>query len=584
MQSLCGNSLPFGAKLFIGCGDVRQIPCVVKGPAGNNSAVYHTSVMSSRLWQQMSKILLTTVMRVSNDPEFLSFIDSVGDGTAATDEDGLVLAKGVNSTTSLAEAFSFGFPDLNDHAACGDAAIVATLNVTVDEVNQYGLEQLTTKPTDFYATENLADDSLAAHSDLLSTEYLSTLELPSLPPHCLRLKVGCVCTIERNLLLNEKLAHNSKVVLKFSGKYIEVRSLLSGRIFAIPRISFPAAIPKTTIKMIRRQYPLRPAYGGTVHKIQGMTLKKQVLYLDQDTFTHGQLYVGLSRARHSSDLLILVADSRRISNEGVRVRNVVFPELLNSLQSCPSGRSHTRLHQQQQPVRAARIASYARPPASTAHPPATSAPLHRPPAEADRVIPGTSGSTQSTRVLPTKRRPLINKESRCAKLKKTRTTEYQEEPWSEVLLHTLGQYLLQIGRVIDRSTPAFGNCLFEAIVTSGDLAIDHAHLRLHCMLVANDSELQIAALGESEQMTGIEYRGWMATGVGTAWGGLTEVALCARFLGRPITVVSPHFFRTYFPGGSEVDGWGPANAIVIVKNAGNHYYGTLPAPPSASSF
>ena len=66
----------------------------------------------------------------------------------------------------------------------------------------------------------------------------------------------------------------------------------------------------------------------------------------------------------------------------------------------------------------------------------------------------------------------------------------------------------------------------------------------------------------------------MGSGVGTAWGGLTEVALCARFLGRAITVVSPHF-RTFLNGG-EVDGWGPPNAIVIVKNAGNHYYGTLP--------
>ena len=105
------------------------------------------------------------------------------------------------------------------------------------------------------------------------------------------------------------------VIVKFAGKYIEVGNLRTGRIFAIPRISFAAATPKTTIKMIRRQYPLHPAYGGTVHKIQGLTLSRSVFRIDQDPFTHGQLYVGSSRTRHSSDLWILTDDQKRAKKE-----------------------------------------------------------------------------------------------------------------------------------------------------------------------------------------------------------------------------------------------------------------------------
>ena len=94
-----------------------------------------------------------------------------------------------------------------------------------------------------------------------------------------------------------------------------------------------------------------------------------------------------------------------------------------------------------------------------------------------------------------------------------------------MLLQTLGQYLLQVGRVIDRSTPPYGNWPVEAIISSGNLAMNHADLRSQCMFVATDSELQIAAYGESEQMTASDCRGWMGSGVGTAWGGLAEVAL-----------------------------------------------------------
>ena len=60
-------------------------------------------------------------------------------------------------------------------------------------------------------------------------------------------------------------------------------------------------------------------------------MKKQVFYLDQDPFT--QLYVAVGRDHHSSDLMIMAADSSQISSDGVPVRNVVFPELLNSTQA-----------------------------------------------------------------------------------------------------------------------------------------------------------------------------------------------------------------------------------------------------------
>lgn len=46
-----------------------------------------------------------------------------------------------------------------------------------------------------------------------------------------------------------------------------------------------------------KQIPVRLAWAVTVHKSQGMTLNKFHLDLERKPFTHGQLYVALSRAR-----------------------------------------------------------------------------------------------------------------------------------------------------------------------------------------------------------------------------------------------------------------------------------------------
>jgi ATP-dependent exoDNAse (exonuclease V) alpha subunit len=59
----------------------------------------------------------------------------------------------------------------------------------------------------------------------------------------------------------------------------------------------------------------------TINKVQGQTMKIVSIYLPEPVFTHGQLYVALSRATHVNDISVFCPNDRTMTN-------VVYMELL----------------------------------------------------------------------------------------------------------------------------------------------------------------------------------------------------------------------------------------------------------------
>jgi ATP-dependent exoDNAse (exonuclease V) alpha subunit len=58
----------------------------------------------------------------------------------------------------------------------------------------------------------------------------------------------------------------------------------------------------------RTQFPILNGYSVTIHRVQGVTLKKTHLYLDKTIFCDGQAYVALSRAKNAESVHLLSYD------------------------------------------------------------------------------------------------------------------------------------------------------------------------------------------------------------------------------------------------------------------------------------
>ncbi len=146
-----------------------------------------------------------------------------------------------------------------------------------------------------------------------------------MPPHRLALKVGVPVMLLINLDATSRLCNGTRLVISCLARRLIVTQIIggahAGNIVNIPCITTTTNCLKWPFTLQRRQFPLELTFAMTINEAQGQTMKTIGIFLPEPVFTHGQLYVALSRATRVNDVFVFCPN-------GKTTTNVVYTELL----------------------------------------------------------------------------------------------------------------------------------------------------------------------------------------------------------------------------------------------------------------
>ncbi|GJV77693.1 ATP-dependent DNA helicase PIF1 [Tanacetum coccineum] len=322
----------FGGKVVVFGGDFRQILPVI--PKGSRHDIVNASLNSSYLWDHCRVLKLTVNMRLqvgslNSDldeiKEFGEWILKIGNGTESTDPVGSII--------------SFVYPNvvqkLSDHTYFQDKAILAPTHEVVDVINDRVLSMIPEDETVYLSSDSICESDQATDTNaaMFSPDFLNSLKFFGLPNHKLILKVGVIIMLLRNIDQPNGLCNGTRLQVVRLDKHVIEAKIITGSDIGyttlITRQKMNPSDKKIPFKVVRRQFPVDVCFAMTINKSQGQSLARVGLFLPRPVFTHGQLYVAVSRVKSKKGLKVLVCD-----NDGKLMStttNVVYKEVLHSL-------------------------------------------------------------------------------------------------------------------------------------------------------------------------------------------------------------------------------------------------------------
>jgi ATP-dependent DNA helicase PIF1 len=212
------------------------------------------------------------------------------------------------------------FPKLNENMTNKDyitsRAILLTRNDWVDRLNMKMIDSFQGGEVEYHSFDSVVDDP----HNYYPSEFLNTLTPNGLPPHMLKLKVGCPIILLRNINPTNRLCNGTRLVIRgFQRNTIDAEIVLgqhaNKRVF-LPRIPLcPSDDEMFPFQFKRKQFPIRLSFAMTVNKSQGQTIPNVGVYLPDPVFSHGQLYVAMSRTTARKNIRILALPPNAIELE-----------------------------------------------------------------------------------------------------------------------------------------------------------------------------------------------------------------------------------------------------------------------------
>ena len=311
-------------------GDWRQILPVVHH--GSRAYIVDACLKKSYIWQHVRPLEMTTNVRAAkagkSTQAFAQFLLRVGDGRLPINHDvgPMKVALTVHlllKSNSLDDLCHFVFEQLETNY---DTAILCPTNADVDEVNNLMIESFPGE-----ATEYKSFDSVTDNEHQYPIEFFNSLTPSGLPPHRLLLKKHTSVMLLRNLDPYNGHVNGARYAIRALHRHVIVAVVATGthagKEIYLPRIPFVPIVSHYPFQMKRKQFPVCAAFGVTCNKRQGQTFHTVGIYLHRPLFSHGQLYVALSRVVAQDRLKVLFR--KQTHDHGMHYTdNVVYPEIL----------------------------------------------------------------------------------------------------------------------------------------------------------------------------------------------------------------------------------------------------------------
>ena len=336
-QDVRGNNKPFGGIVFVFGGDFKQIlPVIVKG---SRAQIVGANLQRSHLWNSITVLRLTQNMclNIDNDVEreFAEWQLRVGHGDFTDASDNITLPDHFhcpeNTVQSLIDTIYPGVsatPQPDQYYA--DRTILCSRNDDVHELNKKILDSFPGDEKVYHSADSIpTGEGNGEQGDLMyPVEYLNTIQCSGLPLAKLTLKIGCPVMVLRNIDPSQGICNGTRgVVTRMQSRVIEIRLLtgeFKGKKAFVPRLSLCPQDTQIPFEFCRRQFPVNLCFTMTINKSQGQSVANVGLNLQNSVFTHGQLYVAISRVTASQNIKA-IWDKKSTNSV---TKNIVYPEVI----------------------------------------------------------------------------------------------------------------------------------------------------------------------------------------------------------------------------------------------------------------
>ena len=278
---------PFGGVQLLFIGDLYQLPPVVRPEEEALFTTHYTSPFffdAKVFGKTPCEVAQLTKVYRQPDFAFVTLLDAVRTGDL--------------DQRQLAALNTRYCPDLTGLDRDKYVALVTT-NAMAERINAHHLAQVNQKPYTFRG------------------RIEGTFHRPQLPTdETLTLKVGARIMMlnnePRGKWVNGTLGRVSTIETddELDSVYVELENGFAGKILPYTweaiRFGYNDRTQRIESEVVGSftQYPLRLAWGTTIHKAQGKTFDRAVIDLGRGTFAPGQAYVALSRCRTMEGLVL----------------------------------------------------------------------------------------------------------------------------------------------------------------------------------------------------------------------------------------------------------------------------------------